>query len=66
MRIVLNGEERHVDGCPTVAELLLQAGYGDRRVAVEINREVVPRSLHATRPLAEGDVVEIIQAIGGG
>ena len=66
MRIVLNGEERHVDGCPTVAELLLRAGYGDRRVAVEINREVVPRSAHVDRRLADGDVVEIIHAIGGG
>jgi sulfur carrier protein len=66
MRIVLNGEERHVDGCPTVADLLHSAGYGDRRVAVEVNREVVPRSLHPTHPLADGDAVEIIQAIGGG
>ena len=53
-------------GNPTVADLLLPAGYGERRVAVEINREVVPRSLHAARRVAEGDVVEIIHAIGGG
>ena len=66
MHIVLNGEDRHVEGCPTVAALLLQAGYGERRVAVEINREVVPRSQHATHPVSDGDVVEIIHAIGGG
>ena len=66
MRIVLNGEERQVDGCPTVAELLRSAGYGDRRVAVEVNREVVPRSRHPTHALADGDQVEIIHAIGGG
>lgn len=66
MHIVLNGERRPLaDGC-TVAELLQSAGFGDRRVAVEINREVLPRSRHATHPLADGDVVEIIHAIGGG
>ena len=42
------------------------SGYGARRVAVELNRSVVPKSLHATQALAEGDRVEIIQAIGGG
>ena len=66
MRIVLNGQDRTVEGCPTVASLLHDAGYGERRVAVEVNLEVVPRSQHATRTLADGDRVEIIQAIGGG
>ena len=66
MRIVLNGDEHRLDGHPTVTALLAQAGYADRRVAVEVNREVVPRSLHPTHLLAEGDVVEIIHAIGGG
>jgi sulfur carrier protein len=66
MHIVLNGVGRDFAGCPTVAALLLEAGYADRRVAVEVNREVVPRSRHATHPLADGDIVEIIHAIGGG
>ena len=66
MRIVLNGEDRILEDCPTVAALLEQAGYGGRRVAVEVNLEVIPRSLHATHPLADGDRVELIQAIGGG
>jgi len=50
----------------TVAQMLDLLGYGARRVAVELNRSVVPKSLHATQALAEGDRVEIIQAIGGG
>ena len=66
MHIVLNGGDRHFDGCLTVADLLVAAGFGERRVAVEVNREVVPRSRHPTHLLAEGDVVEIIHAIGGG
>ena len=66
MHILLNGEDRHIEACATVADLLVAAGYGERRVAVEVNREVVPRSRHATHALADGDVVEIIHAIGGG
>jgi sulfur carrier protein len=50
----------------SVLSLLQQAGYGERRVAVEVNREIVARSRHASHALAEGDQVEIIQAIGGG
>ena len=50
----------------SVAALLDESGYGVRRVAVEVNREIVPRSLHAQHALREGDRVEIVQAIGGG
>jgi sulfur carrier protein len=66
MHLVLNGEARVYPAALTVAELLVQAGYGERRVAVEVNREIVPRSLHATHRLADGDRVEIVHALGGG
>ena len=66
MKITLNGESRDLPEAATVAEMLDLLGYGARRVAVELNRSVVPKSLHATQALAEGDRVEIIQAIGGG
>jgi len=46
--------------------LLDQTGFGQRRVAIEINREIVPRSAHAQRVLREGDRVEIVHALGGG
>ena len=49
-----------------LAELLRRQGLGERRVAVEINRQIVPRSQHGTRTLAEGDIVELVQAMGGG
>ena len=42
------------------------AGLAEKRVAVEVNLEIVPRSRHATRVLGEGDRVEIVHAIGGG
>jgi len=66
MKITLNGESRDLPEAATVAEMLVLLGHGERRVAVELNRTVVPKSRHATQPLAEGDRVEIIQAIGGG
>lgn len=66
MQIVLNGSPRDCAQGITVATLLQEAGYGDRRVAVEVNREIVPRSVHIRYVLDEGDQVEIVHAIGGG
>jgi len=66
MNITLNGESRELPDAATVAQMLVLLGYGERRVAVELNRAVVPKSRHATQALAEGDRIEIIQAIGGG
>jgi sulfur carrier protein len=66
MQITLNGSPRDCANGITVAQLLQEAGYGDRRVAVEVNREIVPRSMHIRWVLAEGDQVEIVHAIGGG
>jgi sulfur carrier protein len=66
MRIHLNGEPRDLPGPLTVSELLASAGYAHKRVAVEVNRDIVPKSRHDTQRLAEGDRVEIVQAIGGG
>ncbi|KFN49326.1 sulfur carrier protein ThiS [Arenimonas composti] len=66
MEIRLNGEGREVAEGTTVADLLEEAGYAGRKVAVEVNREVVPRSRHGSQVLAAGDQVEVIHAIGGG
>ncbi len=66
MQIILNGEPMQLDGVPTLAELLELSGYAGRRVAVEINQSIVPRSKHVEHRLAEGDRVEIVQALGGG
>jgi sulfur carrier protein len=66
MEILLNGEAREVDEATTVANLLEVTGLVERRVAVEVNREIVPRSRHGERRLVAGDRVEIVHAIGGG
>jgi len=66
MQIFLNGKPHECDAATTVAALLAETGHGNRRVAVEVNREIVPRSRHAQHELREGDRVEVVQAIGGG
>ena len=66
MEIRLNGENRRLDAPATVLQLLEAEGLGERRVAVEVNGEIVPRSRHAVHRLAAGDVVEIVHALGGG
>ena len=66
LMITFNGESRTLEGAVTIAELLEREGLGTRRVAVEINREIVPKSQHATHQLHEGDRVEVVHALGGG
>ena len=66
MQIHLNGEARDFDAPLTVARLLEEAGYAAKRIAVEVNLEIVPKSRHGEHALVEGDRVEIVQAIGGG
>jgi sulfur carrier protein len=66
MKIVLNGREEDVASDATLADLVASAGLAQRRVAIEVNREIVPRSDYAARLLAAGDRVEVVHAIGGG
>lgn len=64
--IIVNGEARNVAAGTTVAGLVGDLGLGDRRVAVERNREVVPRAQHATTVLAANDRLEVVTFVGGG
>ena len=66
MHITLNGDAREFPLDTTVNELLETLGYAGKRVAVERNGEIVPRSRHAEWALAQGDRVEIVHALGGG
>lgn len=66
MEILVNGQPRTVRDGLTVAALVAQLGLAGKRLAVEVNRDIVPRGEHATRALHEGDRIEIIHAIGGG
>ena len=64
--ISVNGEPREIRTGTTVAELIAGLGLMGRRVAVAVNREVVPRAAHARRALRPGDRIEILEAVGGG
>ncbi|HEY0662334.1 MAG TPA: sulfur carrier protein ThiS [Lysobacter sp.] len=66
MNIVLNGEPRALATPLSVLQLLQAEGLGERRVAVEVNGGIVPRSRHAEHLLGDGDRVEIVHALGGG
>ena len=64
--VVINGQARSVGKGTTVAALLTLLGLADKRVAVERNREVVPRAAHAATVLAAGDTLELVTFVGGG
>jgi sulfur carrier protein len=66
MRIQLNGEFLEVRDGSSVADLLAQLELTGRRLAVELNQEIVPRSAHASTILQPEDQVEVVHAIGGG
>lgn len=66
MKIHINGQAQDVRDQLPLIELLAQLELAGKRIAVEINEELVPRSDHAEHLLNEGDRVEIVQAIGGG
>ena len=65
MRIQVNGELRQV-AAATILGLVEELGLDIRKVAVERNLEIVPRSLHASTELADGDRIELVQFVGGG
>lgn len=65
MRLTINGEIISLDNIITVSDLIKHLGLYDK-IAIEINREIIPRSQFNTHPLRQGDTIEIVRAIGGG
>ena len=66
MRLTINGEERSFEQALDLAALVRTLGLDARKVAVERNLEIVPRSTYARVLLADGDRLEIVQFVGGG
>ena len=66
MEITINGEEKRLDGPLSVNDLLQALSLEPRKIAVERNLEIVPKSLYAETALADGDRIEIVQFVGGG
>ena len=65
MRLQVNGDTRDVTA-RTLLALVEELGFDPRKVAVERNLEIVPRSLHADTVLEDGDRIELVQFVGGG
>lgn len=66
MRLTVNGEERDIAAASDIAALIDLLGLDTRKVAVERNLSIVPRSLYGETFLAEGDRIEIVHFVGGG
>ncbi|MDH5326128.1 MAG: sulfur carrier protein ThiS [Gammaproteobacteria bacterium] len=66
MNITLNGEPAQFSSELTAAQLIDSLGLGGKRLAVEVNLEIVPRSTYESFIIKENDNVEIVHAIGGG
>lgn len=66
IRVSVNGRDHEVSEDLSLVELLESLGIDPRRVAVERNREVVPRALHPQVRVADGDAFEVVQFVGGG
>ena len=66
LTLKINGESRQYPDPLTVAGLIEQLGYMGKRIAIERNGEIVPKSQHGSVALASGDQLEIVVAVGGG
>lgn len=66
MEVIINGTAKHVPDDLTVKDLVAHLGLSGGPVAVEVNREIVPRAEHASRKVANGDTIEIVHFVGGG
>ena len=64
--LTLNGEQREFGAGMTLTQLVAELGLAGKRIAIERNGEIVPRSQFGERVIAEGDTLEIVVAVGGG
>jgi len=66
MNIILNGQNKQIEQNTSVKQLLIELDLANKRLAVEVNQEIIPRCDFEKFNLNESDKVEIVQAIGGG
>ena len=63
--VKINGDEKNVVG-KTIAEYLIESGYDTKRVAVELNGDILPKAQYDSTVLQDGDSVEVVSFVGGG
>ena len=66
MNITINGIEKNYTSSFTLEALLIKLGHANKKVAVEVNKEIIPRSQLKNKLVVDGDKIEIINAVGGG
>ncbi len=66
VRVTVNGEPMELEAGASVADLLERLRAGSPRVAVERNRDIVPRAQYRATVLADGDTLEVVELVGGG
>ncbi|HXF12920.1 MAG TPA: sulfur carrier protein ThiS [Terriglobales bacterium] len=66
MNLIINGEDRQFDSALTISALVDRLGMKPDRVAIELNRQLMPRERWATTQLADDDRLEIVHFVGGG
>ncbi|MCE2681210.1 MAG: sulfur carrier protein ThiS [Burkholderiales bacterium] len=66
MKILVNGEEQRLETGANVQNLIEHLGLAHKRIAIERNREIIPKSLYGQTLLSEGDSLEVVVAVGGG
>ena len=66
MNITLNGKPELLDEGTCLSQLIKELNIEGRRIAVEINQQIIPKGEHATHVIQDGDIIEIVHAIGGG
>ena len=66
MKIIVNGEEISLPEHSNIHDLIAQLGYSNKRIAIEINDAIIPKSEHQSHLLESSDKVELINAVGGG
>jgi len=66
MKILVNGKQKNYPSCLTLEDLLIKLDQASKKVAIEVNDEIIPRSELKNKLVVDGDKVEIINAVGGG
>lgn len=66
MQVFVNGDPFEIESGASVGDLVTKLTDDPRGIAIELNREIVPKSMHAGTPLKDGDRLEVVQFVGGG